>query len=260
MNSYNIFDIPINTINLVAAISELGLKRLKIFTPNPEILLESLRNPEYKLALLDGDLMLPDGHGLQFVSTLLKIKSKFLRVFLYIPALILFLFWKKPFKKTFHEIIHGSDFMLVLVAWAELNNKSVFFLGANGDTAKKTADYFKNIHPNLKIAGSSNFDPGEKAFELVKSSNPDVLFVAYGAPKQELFVSKYFDKLQNLSIAMCVGGSFDFFSGNIKRAPELIRRLGLEWFWRLILNPRKRLVRIFNAMFIFPIRAIFSSR
>jgi N-acetylglucosaminyldiphosphoundecaprenol N-acetyl-beta-D-mannosaminyltransferase len=260
MNNFKIFDIPIDTINLGSAISELGSKRLKIFTPNPEILLESIRNPNYRIALLAGDLMLPDGHGLQLVSTLLQIKSKFLRVFLYLPALFLFLFWKKPFKKIFPEIIHGSDFMLVLVAWAELNNKSVFFLGANDDCAKKTAYYFKNMHPNLKIAGFSNIDPSEKAFELIETSHADILFVAYGAPKQELFVTKYFEKLPCLSIAMCVGGSFDFFSGNIKRAPELIRKLGLEWFWRLVLAPRKRIKRILNALVVFPIKAIFSSR
>ncbi len=260
MNSYKIFDIPINTINLTSAISVLGEKRLKIYTPNPEILLESERNPEYKTALFQGDLMLPDGHGLQLVSTLLKFKSKFLRVLFYFPFLLIFLFWKRPFKKIFPEIIHGSDFMLILVSWAELNNKSVFFLGAFGNSAEKTANYFKNAHSNLKIAGFSNIDPSEKAFELVKSSNADILFVAYGAPKQEIFVSKYFDKLDNLSIAMCVGGSFDFFSGNIKRAPNFIRNIGLEWLWRLFLNPIKRSKRIFNALVIFPLTAIFSSR
>lgn len=260
MNSFKIFDVPISTLRLGSAISMLSEKRLKIFTPNPEILLESKKNPLFKEALLSGDLMLPDGHGLQLVSTLLKVKSKFLRFLLFIPTYIFFLFWKKPFSKIFPEIIHGSDFMLVLIAWAELNQKSVYFLGATGDSAKKTAEYFHNIHKNLKIAGYSNQDPGNDAFNLVNESNADILFVAYGAPKQELFVSKYFDNLQHLSIAMCVGGSFDFFSGNVKRAPDMIKSIGLEWFWRLCLNPKKRIGRIFNALIIFPINAIFSSR
>ena len=81
-------------------------------------------------------------------------------------------------------------------------------MGAFGNSAEKTSDYFKNVHVS-KNCWFLNIDPSE-AFELVKSSNADVLFVAYGAPKQEIFVSKYFDKLDNLSIAMCVGGSFDF--------------------------------------------------
>ncbi len=260
MNSFKIFDIPINRIKLTEAISILSEKRLKIFTPNPEILLQSKKNINLRNAILTADLLLPDGHGLQLVSTLLTFKSKFLRFFLYFPALFLFLFWKKPFQKIFPEIIHGSDFMLVVLAWAELNNKSVFFLGSNGEVAKKTAEYFKNIHKNLIVAGYSNKDPGYDAFESVRKSNAQILFVAYGAPKQEIFIQKYFDSLPNLLIAMGVGGSFDFYSGRIKRAPEIIRNIGLEWIWRLCINPRKRFLRIFNALVVFPINAIFSSR
>jgi len=111
-----------------------------IFTPNPEILLEARKNPDFAEALKAGTLMLPDGHGLLLVSTHLQIKNKFIRALLYLPSLLLFVVWKRPFKKVFPEIIHGSDFMVDLIEWSEENKKSVFFLGGKPGVAKKTAE------------------------------------------------------------------------------------------------------------------------
>lgn len=170
--------------------------------------------------------------------------------------MLLFLFWKHPFKGVFPEIIHGSDFMKELVLWAERNQKSIFFLGAHEGTAKKTAEFFKKEFPRLRVAGYSSADPSEATFTLVKQAKPEVLFVAYGAPKQELWISEYAQKIPSLIHAMGVGGSFDFYAGAIKRAPAWMRKLGLEWLWRLMINPLQRTRRIWRAVVVFPFKAL----
>lgn len=228
-----------------------------IFTPNPEILLEAQQNAAFQKALAKGTLMLPDGHGLLLVSTLQKLPAKFLRVLFLIPAFLLFAVWKGPFKSEIPEIIHGSDFMLELVRWSEKNKHSVYFLGAKPGTAERAAKKLQKKFPTLKVAGYSSKDPGETAFELVKKSKAEVLLVAYGAPKQELFIAQYASKIPTLIHAMGVGGSFDFWSGEIRRAPWLMRKLGIEWLWRLFLEPIKRARRIYNATLKFPIKALF---
>lgn len=260
MHNIKIFGVRIDCLNLGEAINFLSNDKIIIFTPNPEILLMAHKNPSFAKVLNRGDLMLADGHGLLLVSSLLKLKSRFLRLCLFVPYLFVFLFIKSPFKSLIPEVIHGSDFMLILISWAELTGKSVFFLGSTDTVAKKTAEYFASKHPNLKIAGYSNSDPGDMAVKEVQKSGAEVLFVAYGAPKQEKFIFDNFEKLPLVSIAMAVGGSLDFFSGKIKRAPKLLRIMGIEWLWRLLIEPTKRANRILNALLVFPLKAIFSSK
>lgn len=248
-------DVQIDQITRAEARAALEKPQI-IFTPNPEILLEAQKNLAFQKALQKGTLLLPDGHGLLLVSTLLQVKSKLVRGLLFLPSLLFFLIWKRPFKKVFPEIIHGSDFMQDLIEWSVKNKKSVFFLGAKEGVAKKTADVFKKMFPSLKFAGASSAN-GVAAFKEVSEAKPDVLFVAYGAPKQELWISEYYEKIPSLFHVMGVGGSFDFWSGEVKRAPKILRKLGLEWVWRLFLEPWKRSRRIYHATIKFPLISLF---
>jgi len=236
------------------ALGALDLGPQMIFTPNPEILLEARKNPAFLQALQAADLLLPDGNGLLLTSTL-KGWPRPLRVLGLLPAMLLFLFWKKHFKNYFPEVIHGSDFMKNVVEWAAQKGKSVYFLGAGPGIAEKTAAVFQQKYPQLKVAGFSGMNPGLEALELVQKSAAEVLFVAYGAPKQELWLAENRENLPQ--VCMAVGGSFDFWSGQVRRAPYLFRMLGLEWLWRLVLNPRVRLKRIWNAVVVFPVLAVF---
>lgn len=225
----------------------------KIFTPNPEILLKAHANTAYKKTLNKADYSLPDGNGLLYVSTLFRLESKILRWLFAAPLLLLFLFNKSFFKKEIPEVIHGSDFMFELVKKAAKEGQSVFFLGAKPGVAAQCAQVFKEKFPNLKIAGHSSKNPDDPlALTDVIQSNADFLFVAYGAPKQEQWITEHFESIHNLKLAMGVGGSFDFWSGNIKRAPLFFQKMGLEWLWRLMREPR-RIKRIINALIIFPI-------
>lgn len=251
----NLMGVHIDGIRLEEARKRLDEPQI-IFTPNPEILLEARKNPAFFKALQAGTLMLPDGNGLCLVSRLRNISSKWLRAFFLLPSSLIFLVWKKPFRREIPEIIHGSDFMRDVISWAEHKGKSVFFLGGAEGIAEKTAAVFMKAFPNLKLAGFRSGNPDEASFEAVLKSKAEILFVAFGAPKQELWIAKYAHKL-NLHLAMGVGGSFDFYAGKRRRAPRLFQKLGLEWFWRLMLHPMERTRRIWNATVVFPFLSLF---
>ena len=141
---------------------------------------------------------------------------------------------------------------------------SVFLFGAGEGIAKKAGENLKGRYRGLRVDGSSRSDFFER-FTLKGSDAsqknlnrslqyelPAILFVALGAPKQEKWINENLKKMPNVKLAIGVGGAFDFISGNIKRAPNFIRLLGLEWLWRLIIQPW-RIKRVLNAIIIFPL-------
>ena len=109
-------------------------------------------------------------------------------------------------------------------------------------------------YPNLKISGTYSGNPEQKydkhIVDILNNTKTDVLLVAYGHPKQEKWISRNLGRLNSVKIAMGVGGAFDFISGKIKRAPRIFRKLGLEWFYRVIKEPW-RLNRIITATWRF---------
>jgi len=204
-----------------ASFAEQALLRktqIKIFTPNPEIILKACKDPSFLNVLNSGDLLIPDGTGIILFS---KIK----------------------------ETVTGVDLMLKICELAEKNAKSVFLLGGH-NTAEKTAKKLKEMFPQLKVVGFS--EDLSSCYNLIEISEPNIVFVALGAPKQERWITENIKKFPSINIAMGVGGAFDMISEKIKRAPKRIRDIHLEWLWRLIQEPR-RARRIFNAVFVFPI-------
>jgi N-acetylglucosaminyldiphosphoundecaprenol N-acetyl-beta-D-mannosaminyltransferase len=160
--------------------------------------------------------------------------------------------------------------MLEICKIAEADNKSVYLLGSGSDeVVKRTEENLKQKFPNLKVVGwgsgpgikESNvsvqpfnnstgliMDAGEnvKILEDINQAKPDILFVAFGMGKQEKWIVENLKKIPGVKIAMGVGGAFDYISGSVKRAPLLLRKIGLEWLYRLVKQPR-RVVRIWNA-------------
>lgn len=172
-----------------------------IVTPNPEILVHASKNPSFKKILNEAEIALPDGTGL-FLASILRLK---------------------PFKQR----IPGINFM------EELCKKplSIGLLGGKPGIADRVADRLLKLNPklNIKFVGSEwpPRDPVEKM---------DILFVAFGHPKQEEWIYQNLDKLQ-VKAAMGVGGAFDYISGEISRAPWIVQFLGFEWLFRLIKQP-----------------------
>ena len=113
---------------------------------------------------------------------------------------------------------------------------------------------YQNLNIIYKQDGYFSVEDEQRIVNNLKSSNPKLVLVALGVPKQEEFISKYKDEFNN-TIFIGVGGSFDVWSGKVKRAPLLFQRLGLEWLWRL-LNMPSRFKRIFPTIPLFLLEAI----
>lgn len=213
----------------------------QITTINPEFILEAQKDEEFKNILNNADLNVADGVGIWFA---------FLR-----------------FGKLLKVRIAGADLMQEILKMANEKKLSVFL--AVNKNGLRSYEEIKNVlskkYPNVIFGGAnlnpqchSGLDPESK--EILNrvqddKKNIDILFVNFGAPYQEKFINSLKDA--KIRIAMGVGGSFDYVTGKTKRAPKIMRIFGLEWLWRLILQP-KRIKRIINAVIIFPIKILFS--
>ncbi len=215
-----------------------------IVTPNPEIILKAHKDPKYKKILNQADLSIADGNGIIKMSKMIN----------------------TPIKQQ----ITGTDLVIDLMPIAAKNNYKIFLLGGTPQINQLTEQVLKYTHPDLQIVGT---DPGpkfttkdlhqssdtfKKIIEKINHSKADILLIAFGAPKQEQFIDQFKDQL-NVRLAIGIGGAFDYISGNIKRAPVVMRNLGLEWLFRLIMQP-SRITRIFKAVIVFPLTVIFNPK
>ncbi len=208
-----------------------GTELINIATVNPEFLLEATKNNTFFTYLQNTTLNICDGFGISFLSKI---------------------FYKKKIIR-----ITGVEVAEILCKIAAKTNKSVFFLGGK-KVAKTSSQQMKIKYPNLKVAGY--LDGDELSFQEINESNPDIVLVAFGAPKQELWIQKYAQKIPSIKIAVGVGGTFDFWSEKIRRAPKWMQKCGIEWLFRLYLEPQKRWKRIWMAVIIFPLTMIFKNK
>lgn len=201
----------------------------QIATVNPEFIMAARRDSKFKEILNQTDLNIPDGFGLQCAAFYLG--------------------------KKIGDRITGVDLTWEICKIASEHNYSIYFLGAADGVAKKTADNIEAKYPNLKIAGISSANPDDlNIIDNINKSNADILLVAYGAPKQEKFIFESKNQLQ-VKLAMGVGGTFDYIANIVPYAPSWMRKIGLEWLYRLFTQP-KRWKRIFTATIIFPLVVI----
>ena len=212
------------TLNEVLEFIKKGLvkseEKYYIVTPNPEILTISQKDKDYEKVLNGAKLALPDGIGVLVASKIVG----------------------KPLK----EIIHGVDLTEMLCKEVSKQPITVGFLGAGPHVAELTAECLREKYPGLKI----NFTEEEWDFKK-EYPKTDILFVAFGSPKQEFWIAENLEKLP-VRVAIGVGGSFDFISGKVRRAPKWIQRLELEWLFRLILQPKRirRQLRLIKFIFL----------
>lgn len=208
-----------------------GNKFNQIATINPEFILHAQKDEDFKSILNNCDLNIADGIGIKFA---------FLR-----------------YGQKLKTRIAGVDLLREILKIANDKGLGVFLVASKDglSTWEETAEAIKKIYPNLKISGV-NIDKNSSGYEL-QVTGYEIIFCSFGAPYQEKFL--YSLKTLNNSkirLVMGVGGSFDYLTGKTKRAPKWMRQLGLEWLFRLILEPRYRIKRIFNAIIIFPIKII----
>ena len=185
-----------------------------IVTVNPEFVMEARRNPAFRQVLARADLATPDGFGLLLVA--------------------------RRRGTPFRGRVTGVALTEQIAASAARRGWSLFLLGAAPGVAERAADALRRANPGLRIAGCHAGSPrpaDEPAIRsIVAAARPDVLLVAYGHPAQDLWIARNQPAL-GVPVAIGVGGVFDYLAGVVPRAPAWMRRLGLEWLYRLIRQP-----------------------
>jgi N-acetylglucosaminyldiphosphoundecaprenol N-acetyl-beta-D-mannosaminyltransferase len=165
----------------------------------------------------------------------------------------------KVLGRPLRQKLSGSDLIYWLSRHAAERGYSVYFFGAQEGVAQATADRLKEKFPALKVAGIQSPPFGfhtdaaanEAATRQVRESGADIVYIALGSPKQEIWMKQYAQAC-GIPVMIGVGGSFDFVSGRVRRAPEWMQRTSLEWVWRLGQEPRRlwRRYLIEDALFL----------
>ena len=183
-----------------------------VVTPNPEFLMMAKRDGDFLHILQKADLVLADGIGILLAARKLKLN---------IP-----------------ERVPGCDITADLLKKAK--GYDCFLLGAAPGVAKKARENL--IKQGINVIGTHDGFFDEEAEKiLLKELNqlkPDILIIGMGSPRQEKWLNRHFYNLP-CKISICVGGSIDILAGNVRRAPKILRRMGLEWLYRLITNPSR---------------------
>ncbi len=206
-----------------------------VVTPNTDIIVKMQKDEELKKACDSADLILTDGQMLVGIS--------------------------KWLGNSIKERICMTDFIWQICELSIKKEYSIFFFGGREDVLTKGIDKIRMRYSGLKIAGSYSpplgFEKEEKelgkALEKLKGSGADILIVFLGCPKQEKFIARYKD-VYNIPVSITMGGCIDFIGSGIKRAPIWMQRIGMEWFFRFIQEPRRLFKRYFiDDVQIFPL-------
>jgi N-acetylglucosaminyldiphosphoundecaprenol N-acetyl-beta-D-mannosaminyltransferase len=145
-------------------------------------------------------------------------------------------------RQALPERVAGIDLFQRLLYMAELQGRSVYFLGARAEVLERMTERIRAQHPGLRIAGSHHGyyadDQAPAVADAIKGSGADLLFLGMTSPKKEVFVATYGART-GAKVVHGVGGSFDVLAGVVKRAPRIWQRLGCEWLYRALQEPRR---------------------
>ncbi len=215
----NILGVKIDNLSTDEAINEIDLfvrsrKPNLVFTPNPEMIVYAKRHKDFMETLNEADLSLPDGVGLVWASKVLR----------------------HPVK----ERVSGIDLIPRIAELAQRQKYKVYLLGSKPGIAGGAAEYLQKKYPDLKIVGTYhgffNKEDEVKVIENIAMTEPHILIVGMGSPKQETWLAQKFKQLK-VPVSIAVGGSLDVLAGKVKRAPKWMQRTGLEWLFRLLKQP-----------------------
>ena len=218
-DNVKILGVRIDNLTMDEAVSKLASmakedKVHTVFTPNSEILYVSKNDPEFRGILNASDLNTADGIGVVYAGKILK----------------------DPIK----ERVAGYDLASAFLPVMEQEGLKLFLFGSVEGVAQKARDNLLKQYPNLQIVGTRNgfFEDETAVIEEINRTEPDVVFVCLGAPKQEKFIAKYRNQF-HAKILMGLGGSINVFAGEAKRAPDFFIKTHLEWFYRIATNPTR---------------------
>jgi N-acetylglucosaminyldiphosphoundecaprenol N-acetyl-beta-D-mannosaminyltransferase len=200
----------------------------QVVTVNPEFVVAAQSDAAFARVLAGADLAVPDGVGLLLAARWLG----------------------APLRAR----VTGVDLSRRLADLAARQGYRLFLLGAAPGVAQRAADHLTADYPGLRIAGvhAGSPDPADEAsiVGLIQAAAPHILLVAYGAPAQDKWIALNLGRL-GAPVCMGVGGVLDYLAGAVPYAPTWLRRLGLEWLFRLVRQPR-RWRRVWNAVVVFP--------
>lgn len=207
----------------------------EIFNDSMEVLLKSINNFE-KVHIVSGNPQVLF-NGLQSNVLLDNFISKNSII---IPDGVGTVICSKIVKQPVKEKIAGIEVMDNIVKKSEKENEGIYLLGSTKETLDMCNINLRTKYPKLNILGSHDgyfdLDNCEDLLMDIEKANPQVLFVAMGCPRQEMFIIKYMDRLP-CKVFMGVGGSFDIIAGNLKRAPQWMINFGVEWLYRVVKEP-----------------------
>ncbi|HEX2946783.1 MAG TPA: WecB/TagA/CpsF family glycosyltransferase [Clostridia bacterium] len=216
-----ILGIPVDSITMTEAVEKVGTFISDggihtIFTPNAEIMMAAHRNPELASILTGADMLTADGAGVVLASKILN--------------------------KALPEKVSGFDLVKKVFETYSKDGIRCFLFGSKPGVSEAAAERIRNDYPGVIVAGCRNgyFTDEDDAdiVNTINSANADILLVALGAPKQEMWINSHLGRL-NCKVCIGVGGTIDVFSGNTKLAPDFFRRNGLEWLYRLCKEPKR---------------------
>ena len=244
-----------------------------VFTPNPEILLKTLSDEEFKNLLNKASYLTIDWIGMYIAFQINDFKisennllNKLL-AFLLLPYFFFNLFFRrKMLYSKYWERICGSDLTSDLVNHSEKENIKITIIDPYYPKDLAKVESQKNFRENLlKKFPKLNFDffvykseEKDKIIEEIKNSDSKILFSTLWMKKQEQAVVEIMEKCYNIKLWLGIGSSFDYFTGFQKRAPKIWRAIGFEWLYRLATWPKKldRLKRLWNAIFVFILKVL----
>ena len=237
MKKINICNVKIDNVSMSEAVKfiiQSALKRKKCFcaTPNVDHIVRLQKDSEFRSIYSRVDLVVADG----------------------MPLLWSGLFLGTPFK----EKVSGSDLFPKLCNAASKNDLKVFFMGGRKGAADKAKEEIEKLYSGIQIVGTFcqpfGFEKddieNQKVIDSIIAAKPDVLFVGLGSPKQEKWIDVNYVKI-NVPVCVGIGVTFEFFAGMVKRAPFWMQKVGLEWFWRFLMEPRRLWKRYFIDDLVF---------
>ena len=227
---------PITLEEAVSRIARLARSRDRHFvvTPNVDHVIRLRSDRDFRDAYAAATLVLADGMPLVWASRLTR--------------------------SPLPERVAGADLVLPVLAAAERDGLGVFFLGPMAETLNIALGWIGVRFPRLRIAGAHapprDFERDQaslsRSVAALRAANPDIVFLALGTPKQELWIARHRDEL-NFGVALCIGAGIDFIAGVQKRCPRILSRLSLEWAWRVYREPKRLWRRYAHCLLLAPI-------
>jgi N-acetylglucosaminyldiphosphoundecaprenol N-acetyl-beta-D-mannosaminyltransferase len=209
---------------------------------NVHMLVEGTRDPEFLKLLQKSDLNCADGMPLVWYGR------------------------SKTGKKL--QRVCGPEFLPAFCAASEGMNLRHFFYGGGDGVAVRAVEELQQLHPGMQIAGTYTppFRPltpeeDDEVVRIINASRPDVIWVSLGCPKQEIWIDEHRNRL-DAPVLLAVGLAVDIMAGTKKRAPQVMRGMGLEWFYRLCQEPRRLWGRylVYNSIFLYHLAIQLTSR